>query len=111
MIQHPSVLSQNARVMLVTPPPVDEYALAENDLIKTAAKKLQRTAEHTKAYADACRATGSEHNVVVMDLWSAFMARAGYISGGPLPGDSAFPRNEKLQQYFHDGIHHCTHDI
>ena len=104
MIQHPSVTAQNARIMLITPPPVDEYGLAENDLVKTVAKKLQRTAEHTKQYAEACRQVGEKQDVVVMDLWSAFMTEAGYVAGQPLPGDRTLPRNEKLQQYFHDGM-------
>lgn len=63
-----------------------------------------RTAEHTKLYADACCEIGEELGVPVIDLWSVFMAEAGWRKGEPLPGSIKTERNKVLGELLHDGM-------
>lgn len=74
---------------------MDEYQFVE----------LQRTAEYTKMYADACREIGGELGVPVLDLWSVFMAEAGWREGEPLAGSMTTGRNKVLGELLHDGMH------
>ncbi len=64
-----------------------------------------RTAEHTKKYADACREVGNEVGVAVLDLWSVFMAAAGWKEGEPLPGSRTIEQNPVLRDWLHDGVY------
>ena len=96
------MIHQQPRLILVTPPPVDEYQLEESQLLKGTSEIL-RTAEHTKLYADACREIGNEIGVVVLDLWSAFMSKAGWSPGQPLLGSKDVIRNLIFQSLFTDG--------
>lgn len=102
IIRHPSVTAQNPRLIFITPPPVNEYKLEERDLVKGWTDP-QRTAEHTKKYADACREVGKELGVAVLDIWSIIMARAGWREGEPLAGSKKVARNEVLEGLLVDG--------
>lgn len=82
---------------------MDEYRLEEPDPYNRIPERL-RTAEHTKRYADACREVGAEVGVVVLDLWSIFMATAGWKGGEPLPGSKKAERNSVLGELLGDGI-------
>lgn len=57
-------------------------------------------------YADACREIGKEIGVPVLDLWSVFMAEAGWRKGEPLAGSIKNERNKVLAELLHDGM--CT---
>ena len=48
------------RIILVTPPPVNEYQLEESDKAKYGITEPRRTAEHTRRYADMCNRVGKE---------------------------------------------------
>ena len=102
MVQHPSVTAQNPRLILITPPPINEYKLEESDFVKGLTVP-QRTAEHTKKYADACREVGKELGVAVLDIWSIMMAKAGWREGEPLAGSKKVARNEVLEGLLIDG--------
>lgn len=54
-------------------------------------------------YADACRGIGEELNLPVVDLWGAFMSKAGWKEGEPLTGSIDVARNEVLQNLLRDG--------
>ena len=101
---HASIQShEGVRLILVTPPPVDEVILRAH--LRTIGIDLEtRTAETTKAYADAARAIGEELGVTVLDLWSVFMERAGWKEGQPLPGSKELPGNQVLQDLLCDGM-------
>lgn len=101
-VQHPTVLAHQAKVLLVTPSPVDEYQLESNDLA-IGYSGLQRTAANTKRYADACRGLGKQLDVPVVDLWTVFMEAAGWKEGGPLPGAKDADRNQVLGSLLVDG--------
>ncbi|ERF77237.1 hypothetical protein EPUS_05806 [Endocarpon pusillum Z07020] len=101
---HPSVTTHNPSIILVTPAPVDEYQMMVSDALKGYTTP-QRTAANTKMYADACRGIGEELNLPVVDLWGAFMRKAGWREGEPLIGSIDVARNEVLQNLLRDGLH------
>lgn len=102
IIRHPMVQAQHPRLILVTPPPVNEYALEESDAAK-GIFGIRRTAEHTMAYANACTEVGRELGVFVSDLWTWCMTGACYEPGDPLPGSKKTARNTFLDQVLLDG--------
>lgn len=93
ILKHPLVSRQEPHLILITPPPFDEHQWGDGI----------RTAEHTKTYADACRQVGKELGIVVLDLWSVFMERAGWKPGQPLAGSKAAERNKVLGELLSDG--------
>ncbi|KAL8732022.1 MAG: hypothetical protein Q9166_002974 [cf. Caloplaca sp. 2 TL-2023] len=104
MIQHHSVTLQDPHLILVTPPPIDEYSLEVSDAAK-GVLGVRRKAEYTKLYADACKEVGQTLGLVVLDLWSIFMETAGYESGKTLPGSKKTERNAVLGSLLSDGLH------
>ena len=102
ILEHSSVVAQKPRLILLTPPPVNEYQMGEAELFRGYKDPL-RSAEHTKAYADACRQVGTEVGVAVLDVWSIFMAKVGWKEGGPLIGSKKVARNEVLEKLLSDG--------
>ena len=102
IVQHRNVTAQKPRLILITPPPVNEYKLEESDLVRGLTDP-RRTAEHTKKYADACREVGKELGVAVLDIWSIIMAKAGWREGEPLVGSKNVARNEVLEGLLIDG--------
>ena len=102
IVQHPVVAAQGAKVVLITPSPVDEHQLEPNDLA-AGYNGLQRTAENTKRYAVACRDLGKHLDVPVVDLWTVFAEAAGWKEGGPLPGSKKEGRNQVLGSLLSDG--------
>jgi len=102
LLVHSSVKEHEPRLILVTPPPVDEYQLEEAGL-ECGNPEMQRTAEHTKKYADACRMVGAELGLAVVDLWSIFMAKTGWKHGKPLTGSKSVERSKVLGTLLSDG--------
>ena len=103
ILVHPSLAVHQPRLILITPPPVDEYQLEESHHLNGSCEIL-RTADHTRLYADACREVGKELGVVVLDLWSAFMSETGWSPGQPLPGSKATVKDLIFQDLLSDGI-------
>jgi lysophospholipase L1-like esterase len=99
---HPDVLAHDPHVMLVTPPPIDEYQLAI-EAHTMGLSEPSRTAINTKRYADGCRQVARSLDIPVVDLWTAFMKEAGWEEGQPLPGSRDSEANETFQRLFHDG--------
>lgn len=106
IIQHPAIQAQDPCLILVTPPPVNEYALEETDAA-VGRPSIRRTAEHTKLYADACSEVGRSLGIFVLDLWSWIMTAAGYKPGPyeTLPGSKQTARNGYLDRVLSDGLH------
>ena len=109
IIQHPKVRAHATRIdhdkpaikiILVTPPPVDEYQLEESPMLNV------RTAERTKSYADSCRRVGEEMDLAVLDFWSIVMKKAGWMGkdGEVLVGSKKRERSEVLGEMLHDGM-------
>lgn len=97
IINYRALKSHDTKIILITPPPVDEWQLDGND----------RNAEHTAKYARACLQVGQELNLPVLDLWTIFMQKAGWQHGSKeaLAGSKAAPRNEMLADLLSDGLH------
>ncbi|KAL9083772.1 MAG: hypothetical protein Q9165_008382 [Trypethelium subeluteriae] len=104
IIQHPAVKAQSPRIILITPPPIDEYLVEIADRAKGFDEK-RRTAENTRRYADIVKEVGKENNVAVLDLWTALMLEAGWSDNEPLLGSKKLPKNPKMEKMLHDGIH------
>lgn len=103
IIRHPVLQEHNPRIILVAPPPVNEYTAEENDRGKGYIYP-RRKAEHTKLYADAAKDVAKELNVTSLDLWTAFMRHAGYDEkSGKLPGSKEIEQNAFLRMLLHDG--------
>lgn len=102
LLAHSSIKEHEPRLILVTPPPVDEYQLEEAGL-ECGNTEIRRTAEHTKKYADACRMVGAELCLAVVDLWSIFMEKAGWKYGKPLTGSKSVERSKVLGTLLSDG--------
>ncbi|KAG0166516.1 hypothetical protein DFQ28_007190 [Apophysomyces sp. BC1034] len=62
-----------ARVMLITPPPLNEPQWQRR--CEENGEALNRTAESARVYADAVREVGRDCEVVVVDLWTKIMDR------------------------------------
>jgi hypothetical protein len=81
---------------------VNEYQHRTSDLQK-GYKTLRRTAQHTKLYADACKDLGANFGIPVVDIWTAFLKKAGWTEGEPLIGSLEEPRSAIFDSFFSDG--------
>ncbi|EKV05256.1 GDSL Lipase/Acylhydrolase family protein [Penicillium digitatum PHI26] len=104
IIQHPATRAQNPQLILISPPPVNEYQLEEFDAAKDTPFP-SRTASFTKLYAEAACEVGASLNIPVVDLWSAFMKPTGWQEGEPLIGARDVPSNDTLASLLTDGLH------
>ena len=100
--EHDDVAAHTPRIILITPPPVNEYKLEESDLLKGLTDP-RRTAENTKKYADATVEVAKELGIAVLDLWSIFMEKAGWKQGEPLIGSKKVARSDFLDSLLIDG--------
>lgn len=111
LLTHPNVVAhQGVRLILITPPPVDERMCLESAKAAdpTFPDVVTRKASTTGQYASAVRQLGHELGIPVVDIWSALIDRAGGNAADDqsLPiGSFECPRNEALQKFFTDGLH------
>ena len=102
LIQHPSIQAHRPHIFLITPPPINEYQRTEGGR-ELGFTELERTAEHTKSYADACRDVGVSLGIPVIDLWNVIMKKAGWSEGDPLPGSMKIAESKYLRSLLSDG--------
>ena len=103
LITNKRVLKQKPRIIVVTPPPINEYATEENDRSKGYLEP-RRKASHTKLYADAARQVATNHGAAVLDLYAVFMNHAGQKDSDLiLEGSKEKPPNPFLRRLLHDG--------
>lgn len=107
MIQHPLVQAHSPRIILITPPPLDEALCEKLELEIWGIDVVRRRAKVTSQYAQAVRDVGKEMDVAVLDVWSAFMHKVGWASGQPLIGAKGVPQKEELglSTLLVDGLH------
>lgn len=110
ILTHPSILAhEEARLILVTPPPVDEEMCLGSSKAADPSfpDVVTRVASTTAQYANAVRQLGQESGLPVVDIWSALIQRAGGKLGGgvPITGSLESPRDEVFQGFFRDGLH------
>ncbi|CZT15445.1 related to GDSL Lipase/Acylhydrolase family protein [Ramularia collo-cygni] len=110
IITHPRILEHDgARLILITPPPVDERMCLESSKAEDPdfPDVFTRPAATTAQYASVVRQLGQEYNLPVVDIWSTLILRAGGMTGGVgLPiGSSELAPNPTFQSFFRDGLH------
>lgn len=109
IITHPALLPHKPHIIMVTPPPINEYACEENDAnkgINEPRRLASTTAEYAQKVRDLAKELKSEgHDIVLLDLWKVFMEQAGWADGqAQLPGSKKLPENMFLKLLFHDGV-------
>ncbi|CAI6337617.1 unnamed protein product [Periconia digitata] len=111
IISHPQVVAHAPKIVLVAPPPINEYMQWNSDQSK-GLKSLSRKAAITKTYADAVVRLAQSAGVPVINLWEAFMAKAGWKldtwkHGDALPGCMDAEPNDALADLMYDviGLH------
>lgn len=64
-----------------------------------------RKAADAKLYAEIVKEVGREAGVPVLDIWSAFMEKAGWKEGDPLPipGTLELGMSKELEELLYDG--------
>lgn len=84
LLKHWSSKAQCPTILLVTPPPINEVQLEEQDL-KKGYSSLTRSQDNTAKYAAAIREVADkwkDQNVVLVDLWKALLLKAVQMSPG-----------------------------
>lgn len=104
LVTHPALEAHKPRLLLVTPPPIEERRL-DHRVKSQGYLKLNRSNVVTKQYADAAREVAKEMKVGCVDLWTAFMSKAGWKPGDPLYGSQDLPENDVIRALIHDGLH------
>jgi lysophospholipase L1-like esterase len=109
LITHPAVVAHRPKIILVTPPPIDENQQEEVDAMR--GYPLCRRADVAAEYAEAARQVGAENgDLLAVDLWSAVMAEAirsapNHDPNGPVLGSKQLGSNEALVGLAPDGLH------
>lgn len=95
--------------MLITPPPIDEWAFDGWDEPGKSARK----AVVAQQYAEGVRRVGADLGVAVVDLWGACMEEATAVWNASrqtergvellMPGDKRAERSEVLARLLYDG--------
>ncbi len=111
ILTHPHITAYGAKILLVTPPPLDEMRITQVDLA-AGRPHASRQARISAAYAQAARDVAREvPGVVLVDLWQALMDLAvaktpGFdASSGGLLGDPATGQRGHLEHLLPDGLH------
>ncbi|KAL2064175.1 hypothetical protein VTL71DRAFT_4669 [Oculimacula yallundae] len=112
ILTHPSITAQAPKILLVTPPPINEVHLLENDSAK-GYSNLSRVQKVTAQYADVVRELAAEFkndNVVLVDLWAALMKEGArltpdYVDDGKMIGTLDKGDNAGLREILLDGLH------
>ena len=115
IVTHPLVQAhQGIRIMLVTPPSIDERKCIQSDLEKYGELTIRRSACQTMHYAQRVRDVGVELGIPVLDIWTTMARLAGLPEGRHLdsvqyqnciPGEQRARESEVLNQFLHDGLH------
>lgn len=111
LISHPLIAAHDPppRIILITPPPIEETYIANEDA-KNGYTEVRRFNQKTALYAEAVTKVGRETGTPVVDLWSIFMAKAGWEggyhgSGGDrIPGTLAAGQSKILSELLIDGM-------
>uniref|UniRef100_A0A0W0F936 SGNH hydrolase-type esterase domain-containing protein n=1 Tax=Moniliophthora roreri TaxID=221103 RepID=A0A0W0F936_MONRR len=80
------------KIILVTPPPVNEFQRKEDPESRSPPRELDRLFDTTKEYAEAVKDVAREEEVAVVDIWSALWDASGH-------------EQAQLSRYLNDGLH------
>ncbi|UNI14169.1 hypothetical protein JDV02_000828 [Purpureocillium takamizusanense] len=111
IVNHPHILAHDPKILLVTPPPVDEIRLKELNLAEGHPCAV-RTSAISASYSETARQVARDNpHVVSIDLWTAIMDKAialtpdEYTEGGPLLGTPDNGNRGGLATLLPDGLH------
>ncbi|KAL7789932.1 SGNH hydrolase [Trichoderma ceciliae] len=111
IINDARIRAHNPKIMLVTPPPVDEIKLKVLDVEQGHATAIRRSAV-SASYAEKAREVARENpGVILIDLWQAIMDEAismspeDYRAGGPWLGSPENGKQGGLDKLLPDGLH------
>jgi lysophospholipase L1-like esterase len=112
IITHPNITSHKPRILLVTPPPLDEIHITKLDLA-WGHPAATRRAKISASYSEAVRQVAAEHpeSTTLIDLWKGLMDTAisktpGFDpSAGKTLGDPDSGVRGYLEHLLPDGLH------
>lgn len=111
IISHPHIQAHKPKIMLVTPPPLDEIKATKIDLEK-GFPQCTRTSATSASYSEQVRQiTREQPDVILIDLWKGLMDRAiemapnDYQPGGPWLGSPENGKQGGLDTLLPDGLH------
>ncbi|KAL3593326.1 hypothetical protein FPOAC2_07622 [Fusarium poae] len=93
-----------SRIILVTPPPVEERLMAAR-VKEIDFEDMMWTNDHTSTYAEAIRELSRNHSVPYLDLFQDLSSAVGWKPGSPIPGSASEPENPDFRKLIIDGIH------
>jgi lysophospholipase L1-like esterase len=104
IINHPVVTVHSPNIILITPPPFEETMLVKLQE-EWGVTPPTRKAADAQEYAELVKEVGKEAGVPVLDVWSAFMEKAGWKAGDPLPipGTLELGKSKELEELSYDG--------
>ncbi|CEQ39828.1 SPOSA6832_01414 [Sporobolomyces salmonicolor] len=85
--------SPSTRLVLLTPPPVDDLVRNAELASRVPARVPDRNAERTRLFAEAVKDIAAEHGIGCVDTWRAIMDKAEREDGG------------RLTRFLGDGLH------
>lgn len=110
LITHTAVVAHHPKIILATPPPIDEDKQEVIDASK--GNPLCRRAAVTAKYAEAAREVAREvgGDLLILDLWSAVMEEAirntpDHNHSGPILGSKDLGESKALSHLMPDGLH------
>lgn len=111
IVNHPSIKAHGPKIILVTPPPLDEIKHETIDRSR-GLEGPQREHAISAAYSEKAREVARENpGVVLVDLWQAIMDKAidmtpaDYEYGGPWLGSPENGKSGGLDTLLPDGLH------
>jgi lysophospholipase L1-like esterase len=110
IVTHPVITAHNPKILLVTPPPLDEIRVTKLDL-DYGHPEAQRHSKISANYSEKVREIAKEvPGVVLVDLWQAIMDEAittapEFKAGGPWLGDPECGLQGGLAELLPDGLH------
>jgi hypothetical protein len=98
------VKAHSPHIILITPPPFEESVLKEFQA-EWGYIGETRKAKDAAEYAELVREVGKEAGLSVLDIWSAFMEKAGLKAGERLliPGSIDLGKSAVLAELMYDG--------
>ncbi|PHH92533.1 hypothetical protein CDD83_6931 [Cordyceps sp. RAO-2017] len=112
ILSHPGIRAHRPKILLVTPPPINEMELTRLDT-QGEHDECTRSFATSSRYSEAAREVAREQpGVVLIDLWQAIMdeaiAKSGpedYQAGGPWLGSAENGKAGWLEKLLPDGLH------
>ena len=111
IINHPHIKAHQPKIILVTPPPVNELKLAEADTAQGHPCAI-RTVPVSATYCETARQVARENpGVALVDLHKAILEKAismapgDYVEGGPVLGSPENGKAGGLTTLLPDGLH------